>query len=99
LKELKEVDDPVVETLVEKTDSENPSEEKELAVKTLGMGDLSLSALGISENSSGTNTPVGTKFSDEPRGRSEFTNEDSRNATTALPSSENFDSASKEHYR
>jgi len=38
LKELKEVDDPVVETLVEKTESGNSSEEKELAVKTLGMG-------------------------------------------------------------
>ncbi|PMD46663.1 hypothetical protein L207DRAFT_507559 [Hyaloscypha variabilis F] len=93
LKELKEVDDPVVETLVEKTDSENPSEEKELAVKTLGMGDLSLSALGISENSSGTNTPIGTKFSEEPRGRSEFTNDDSRNATSGLSSSENFEPA------
>jgi len=92
--ELKEVESPVVETFVEKTDLENPSEEKELAVKTLGMGDLSLSALGISEHSSGTNTPIGTKFPEESRGRSEFTAEDSRNVTTAaLTSAENVDSA------
>jgi len=92
LKELKEVDDPVVETLVEKTESGNSSEEKELAVKTLGMGDLSLSALGISEHSSGTNTPINTKFSEEPRGRSEFTTDDSRNITTAtLIGSENVE--------
>ncbi len=92
--DLKEVESPVVETLVEKIDLENSSEEKELAVKTLGMGDLSLSALGISEHSSGTNTPIGTKFPEEARGRSEFTSDDSRNVTTApQPSTENVDPA------
>ena len=73
--EVKELESPEVETLVEKTDPDNITEEKELAVKTLGMGDLSLSHLGISENSSGANTPTASKFSEETRPRSESTNE------------------------
>ena len=73
--ELKEVDSPVVETFAEKEESDNLTEERELAVKTLGMGDLSLSHLGISENSSGANTPVVSKF-EETRGRGESIKED-----------------------
>jgi len=76
--ELKDIiESPEVETLADKTDSNSEVEEKELAVKTLGMGDLSLSHLGISETSSGTNTPVASKFPEEQRGRSNFQNEDS----------------------
>ncbi|OWP03909.1 hypothetical protein B2J93_5868 [Marssonina coronariae] len=73
-----EIESPTVETFADKTDSEAPAEEKELAVKTLGMGDLSLSALGISENSSGINTPVGLRFSEDTRGRTDSTNGDCR---------------------
>jgi hypothetical protein len=73
-----------VETLEEKQDPENPSEQKEPAVKTLGMGDLSLSHLGISENSSGTNTPTASKFSDDVRGRSESMNDDFSTAGTTI---------------
>lgn len=47
-------------------------EEKELAVKTLGQGDLSLSHLGISETPSAASTPVTSKFPDEQRGRTEI---------------------------
>jgi hypothetical protein len=82
--EIKDVESPVVETLAEKTDSDNPMEEKELAVKTLGMGDLSLSHLGISENSSGTNTPTGSKFPEESRGRSESAPAESYSSATVL---------------
>lgn len=67
-----------METFAEKSESEDPTEEKELAVKTLGMGDLSLSALGISENSSGTDTPAPSKALEETRGRSESTNDENR---------------------
>lgn len=77
LQEIKEPDSPEVETLGEKEVGDSPSEEKELAVKTLGMGDLSLSHLGISENSSGTNTPTVPKAPEEQRGRTETINEDS----------------------
>ncbi|KAI0110121.1 hypothetical protein F4814DRAFT_425871 [Daldinia grandis] len=48
--------------------------DKELAVKTLGMGDLSLSQLGIQEPGSTAPTPTTNKFPDpttEPRARSE----------------------------
>ncbi|KAF4630651.1 hypothetical protein G7Y89_g7490 [Cudoniella acicularis] len=75
--ELKEiVEGPEVETLADEITSDTPAGAKELAVKTLGMGDLSLSALGISENNSGANTPVGSKFPEESRGRSESYPED-----------------------
>ncbi|KAI1001828.1 hypothetical protein K3495_g6374 [Podosphaera aphanis] len=43
---------------------ETVSEKKEPAVKTLGMGDLSLSHLGISENSTDTGTNSSFKLSD-----------------------------------
>ncbi|CZR65635.1 related to GRAM domain-containing protein 2 [Phialocephala subalpina] len=83
--DLKEIESPVVETFAEKSESEDPTEEKELAVKTLGMGDLSLSALGISEPSSGTDSPA--KPLEEARGRSD-TNDEAR-STAALPASAN----------
>ena len=81
--ETKEPDSPIVETLGEGEDGDN--QEKELAVKTLGMGDLSLSQLGISENSSGTNTPIMSKTPEEQRGRSETINEDSSNRHSIPP--------------
>ncbi|KAL3420046.1 GRAM domain-containing protein [Phlyctema vagabunda] len=71
--DLKEVESPVVESLGEKSDSESQTEQKEPAVKTLGMGDLSLSQLGIPESNSNANTPTASKFTEshETRGRSE----------------------------
>lgn len=75
--DLKDVlESPVVETFAEKENLDNPTEEKELAVKTLGMGDLSLSHLGLSENSSGANTPLFSKYPEESRGRADSTNEE-----------------------
>ncbi|KAK0704205.1 hypothetical protein B0T21DRAFT_299309 [Apiosordaria backusii] len=48
------------------------SESKEPAVKTLGMGDLSLSQLGIAETPSNAPSPVASKFADpDSRNRSE----------------------------
>lgn len=90
--ELKDiVESPEVETLADKTHTDTPGGEKELAVKTLGMGDLSLSHLGISESSNGTNSPVRSKFTEESRGRSEVPNEEplnfTRSAATWGPSS------------
>lgn len=82
--EVQEPESPEVETLGEKNDPENQSEQKEPAVKTLGMGDLSLSHLGISENSSGANTPTASKFADDTRGRSESMNEESSTAGTTI---------------
>lgn len=79
-----------MESLAEKTDTEDPVEQKELAVKTLGMGDLSLSHLGITEAASGGNTPTASNFAEshETRGRSEsMTSEEpnpSNGATTGL---------------
>jgi hypothetical protein len=75
IQELKEPESPEVEAIGDKNDLGYQSE-KEPAVKTLGMGDLSLSQLGISETSSATNTPTVTKFPEETRGRPELTNED-----------------------
>lgn len=72
--EMKDLDDPIVEALTEKSNNADQTEEKELAVKTLGMGDLMLSHLGISENNSVVNTPTSMKFPEESRGRSESTN-------------------------
>lgn len=85
LQEVKEPENPEVETLGEKEDRNNPIEEKELAVKTLGMGDLSLSHLGISENSSGSNTPAFSKFPEEQRGRPETMIEDAFNNRASMP--------------
>jgi hypothetical protein len=67
------IDDVEVETVGEQTDSGEVTEEKEPAVKTLGMGDLSLSHLGISETNSVSTAPSTAKFPDiqEQRGQSE----------------------------
>ncbi|KFY17120.1 hypothetical protein V492_00890, partial [Pseudogymnoascus sp. VKM F-4246] len=45
------------------------SEAKEPAVKTLGMGDLSLSHLGIVESNSASNTPTSAKFNENTLNR------------------------------
>ncbi|CZT11101.1 related to GRAM domain-containing protein 2 [Rhynchosporium graminicola] len=84
--ELKEPESPIVETFAGKEDLEAPTEEKELAVKTLGMGDLSLSALGISEPSSDSNTPLGIRIPEQARGRSESVNDDRPVAASAANS-------------
>ncbi|KAI0413615.1 hypothetical protein F5X98DRAFT_281608 [Xylaria grammica] len=74
-KEIQSVNDDRVEV-------ESPAEElkdsntsgKEPAVKTLGMGDLSLSQLGLQETASMTPTPITSRFAKsttEPRARSE----------------------------
>ncbi|KAI1774920.1 hypothetical protein F4818DRAFT_55652 [Hypoxylon cercidicola] len=58
--------------------------DKELAVKTLGQGDLSLSQLGIQEPGSATATPTASRFSDsatETRSRSESAPVDSVTAS------------------
>ncbi|KAL7628077.1 hypothetical protein AAE478_002274 [Parahypoxylon ruwenzoriense] len=58
--------------------------EKEPAVKTLGMGDLSLSQLGIQDPGSAAPTPTASRFSDattEVRGRSESAPVDSMSAS------------------
>lgn len=78
--DIQEVDSPIVETFTDKPDAEVSSEKKELAVNTLGMGDLSLSALGISEHS-GTSTPLGPSYAEESRGRSESAPEDLHRST------------------
>ncbi len=83
--DIKGGEDSKGEQLVEKQDSDNPSDEKELAVKTLGMGDLSLSHLGISEAGSGTTTPSAARFPDENRGRPIPTNEDSFGRDVTAP--------------
>ncbi|KAF7939165.1 uncharacterized protein EAE97_007246 [Botrytis byssoidea] len=70
---IQEIESPEVEALGEKTDTENLMEEKEPAVKTLGMGDLSLSQFGISEEGS---TPTMPKYPDEVRGRSDPARDD-----------------------
>jgi hypothetical protein len=64
-----EVDSSEKDTLV----SGEAKEERELAVKTLGMGDLSLSHLGITETDTAESTPTATKFSEkETQGRSDL---------------------------
>jgi hypothetical protein len=90
--EIQEPESPEVETLGEKLDPDNQLEQKEPAVKTLGMGDLSLSQLGISEHSSGANTPTTSKFTDEARGRSESMNDDLSTAGTTIVG-DNLDAA------
>jgi hypothetical protein len=87
---MKSIDDVEVETAGETIDNGEQSEQKEPAVKTLGMGDLSLSHLGIAESSSVENTPTASKFPDasEQRGRSDSgAREDlslNRSATTLI---------------
>ena len=67
--ERKEIESPEVETLGTKSGVEDSMEEKELAIKTLGTGDLSLSHLGISETHSGVGTPLSFRFQDDLTGR------------------------------
>jgi len=83
--EVKEVESPEVETIGEELDTEDQTEEKEPAVKTLGMGDLSLSHLGISENTD----PMSSKDSEEATGRSE-TREGDVSASSAVSGSGNY---------
>ncbi|AEO70831.1 a325132c-1275-4cb2-bdc7-821e2c6d5799 [Thermothielavioides terrestris] len=73
-KEVKAEDDPEAHSVeVESVAPQRPSTEpKEPAVKTLGMGDLSLSHLGIVEAPSAAPSPVATRFAEtETRTRSE----------------------------
>ena len=63
------MDDVEVEVL-EDTRDRSDSEAKEPAVKTLGMGDLSLSQLGIVETNSAGNTPTSAKFDENQLNRS-----------------------------
>lgn len=71
--DLKAIEDVEVESPGEKDDSGTADEEKELAVKTLGMGELSLSHLGISEATGDANIPTSPRLPEgqEQRGRSE----------------------------
>jgi hypothetical protein len=71
---VKEPSDRIPDTVeVESVASQRPSTEpKEPAVKTLGMGDLSLSQLGIVEAPSAAPSPIVTRFTEsETRRRSE----------------------------
>ncbi|KAI5865092.1 hypothetical protein GGS23DRAFT_408221 [Durotheca rogersii] len=74
-RETRPADDDRVEVEPSVAQSGGPNMgEKELAVKTLGMGDLSLSQLGIQDAGSAAPTPIASRFSEpttEPRGRSE----------------------------
>ncbi|KAK0636837.1 hypothetical protein B0T17DRAFT_486007 [Bombardia bombarda] len=68
--------------------SEQSTDSKEPAVKTLGMGDLSLSQLGIVDPPSNVPTPVAAKFADvESRARAESAPVDV-NGSGILPSYE-----------
>lgn len=85
-------DDKVeVETSAGQAEDTNMGD-KELAVKTLGQGDLSLSQLGIPEPGSTTATPTASKFSDsvtETRSRSESAPVDT--ATTSIDDGQSDD--------
>ncbi|KAI9640055.1 hypothetical protein NHQ30_011619 [Ciborinia camelliae] len=70
---IQEIQSPEVEALGERINIDNPMEEKEPAVKTLGMGDLSLSQFGISEDG---NTPTMPKYPEESRGRPDSAKDD-----------------------
>jgi hypothetical protein len=77
-----QVDQVEVESTTE-VSSTHSMEKKEPAIKTLGMGDLSLSQLGLNEAKRSANTPVTARFPDvaEPRGRSESAPTDSQAPT------------------
>ncbi|KAK3353568.1 hypothetical protein B0T25DRAFT_454740 [Lasiosphaeria hispida] len=65
---------------------EQSMESKEPAVKTLGMGDLSLSQLGIMETPSNATSPVAARFTDsDSRARSESAPVDSHTVSVDLP--------------
>ncbi|KAI9731122.1 MAG: hypothetical protein M1818_007980 [Claussenomyces sp. TS43310] len=73
--DTKEATDVEVETVGDTVEVADVAELKEPAVRTLGMGDLSLSHLGISEAPTAGNPPVSAKFSEgEQRGRSDSRN-------------------------
>jgi len=76
---------------VESVASQRPSSEpKEPAVKTLGMGDLSLSQLGIVEAPSAAPSPVVSRFAEaETRTRSESAPADPHAAVIDLPDDQN----------
>lgn len=82
------MDDVEVESIDDNRISSDP-EAKEPAVKTLGMGDLSLSQLGIVESNSASNTPTSAKFNENQlnnRGRSAtMGQEDTVRSGTASP--------------
>ncbi|KAJ8058859.1 hypothetical protein OCU04_011842 [Sclerotinia nivalis] len=93
---IQEIESPEVEALGEKINSDNLMEEKEPAVKTLGMGDLSLSQFGISEEG---NTPTMPKYPEEARGRPDPAKDDhffaNRSATAPnLLTGENLEAVS-----
>jgi len=73
IKEQVEDDDQVEVEPSAAANPENSMDSIELAVKTLGMGDLSLSQLGIAEAPSTTTTPTASRFPDQSdaRARSE----------------------------
>ncbi|KAM3071733.1 hypothetical protein ACMFMG_009604 [Clarireedia jacksonii] len=75
-----QIESPEVEAIGEQPDSGNLTEEKELAVKTLGQGDLSLSHLGITEDTS-TTMP---KSTDDLRGRADSAREEDAFAGRAV---------------
>ncbi|RFU34447.1 hypothetical protein B7463_g1880, partial [Scytalidium lignicola] len=71
--EIKKVETLEVETVGEKGDlsgQTEQTEQKEPAVKTLGLGDLSLSQLGISEFNTNNSTAMAAKSSDDVREKS-----------------------------
>ncbi len=87
LRELSENDQDNVE--VESSPQavqEQSMDSKEPAVKTLGMGDLSLSQLGIMDTPSNATSPVASKFAEsESRARSESAPVDAHTAGVDLP--------------
>jgi hypothetical protein len=95
--ELKEiVESSEVESLADKTNSDNSAGSKELAVKTLGMGDLNLSHLGISESTSNTSTPMALRFPEDGRSRASTNESPFGNpeiSSTTLHSTEGFETA------
>ncbi|RQM06700.1 hypothetical protein DH86_00001335 [Scytalidium sp. 3C] len=74
-KGTRELDAPEVESAGEKADTSDQAEQKELAVKTLGLGDLSLSQLGIPEVSAAIGAAMGSKSSDDAREKSDIDDE------------------------
>lgn len=83
--EVEEEDQPEVEPSVESGPGQ-PMDTKEPAVKTLGLGDLSLSQLGLAEPSSRSTTPTMARFPDvsESRARSESAPVDAGSVTASV---------------
>jgi VAD1 Analog of StAR-related lipid transfer domain/GRAM domain len=93
LPDLKGIENVEIEPEVEDVLPGQPNEQKEPAVKTLGMGDLSLSHLGIPEPNG---TPTASQFPEvqEQRGRSESANRDEPSVSRTVTSlvAESFES-------